>query len=350
MQVTEEELTRKPGFLERIRYGYIHDPTGHFFHERGIDVTEEFIPGPPGSGVSAEPLTTQESTPPPNARDVFVIHGRNAEARNALFDFLRAIDLHPLEWSEAVQGTGKASPYIGEILDSAFSRAHAVVALFTPDDEARIREPYRRANEPTEETRLRGQARPNVLFESGMALARHENRTVLVELGDLRPFSDVAGRHAIRIDNSSGWRQDLAQRLETAGCPVNRMGNDWLTAGDFNNLLAELSSLPPPSPETVEQQLTVPDSAQLSGEALELLLATAQGNGRIVQMNGSENALYRAGNQNFGNSNSARSQALWKRTIRELSNAGLIEAPTNLSQSIPLTDEGFRFADSHGEA
>jgi CAP12/Pycsar effector protein, TIR domain len=40
------------------------------------------------------------------ARRVFVVHGRNSAVRSAMFAFLRAIGLHPIEWSEAVKMTG----------------------------------------------------------------------------------------------------------------------------------------------------------------------------------------------------------------------------------------------------
>ena len=66
-----------------------------------------------------------------------------------------------------------------------------------------------------------------------MAIGRDEDHTILVELGEIRPFSDVGGRHTIRMDNSAQRRQALATRLETAGLPVNRSGVQWLTAGDF---------------------------------------------------------------------------------------------------------------------
>ena len=197
------------------------------------EVTNEFITGPPGSAPEATPRVDHELRPPKDAREVFVVHGRNPLARDALFGFLRAVDLHPLEWEQAVSATGKPSPYIGEILDAAFSRAHAVVVLFTPDDEARLRRELRKDNDPLHETELTGQARPNVLFEAGMAMSRSQDRTILVELGNLRPFSDLGGRHTIRLDDSSQRRQELAQRLGSAGCPVNLTGTDWHTAGDF---------------------------------------------------------------------------------------------------------------------
>jgi len=181
------------------------------------------------------PGSQPESREPemPEARKVLVVHGRDLEARDFLFTFLRSIGLQPLEWSELVGATGKGSPYVGEVLDSAFSIAKAIVVLMTPDDEARLRKPLRKPGDPTYETRLTPQPRPNVLFEAGMALARFPDRTVLVELGVLRPFSDVRGRHVIRLEDTSEKRQDLAQRLKAAGCAVNLSGTDWHRAGDF---------------------------------------------------------------------------------------------------------------------
>jgi predicted nucleotide-binding protein len=167
-------------------------------------------------------------------RVVFVVHGRNLEARNSLFRFLRSIGLKPLEWSQAITETGKASPFIGEILDVAFSKAQAVVVLMTPDDVAQLRESFRSPSDPPYESQLTGQARPNVLFEAGMAIGRNPDRTVIVELGTVRPFSDIAGRHTIRLSNDSAARQELAQRLETAGCAVDLSGRDWHKEGDFD--------------------------------------------------------------------------------------------------------------------
>jgi hypothetical protein len=77
------------------------------------------------------------------------------------------------------------------------------------------------------------QARANVLFEAGMALGLHPDRTVLVTLGRVRLFSDIDGRHLVRLSNELGARQALATRLEDAGCPVDTRGTDWHFAGDF---------------------------------------------------------------------------------------------------------------------
>jgi hypothetical protein len=64
-------------------------------------------------------------------------------------------------------------------------------------------------------------------------MAWNENRTVLVELGTCRPFSDIGGRHLLRLNNSTQRRQELADRLKTAGAAVSMSGTDWHSAGDF---------------------------------------------------------------------------------------------------------------------
>lgn len=175
---------------------------------------------------------TQAPDGSPNTRDVFVVHGRNEALRSAVFTFLRAIDLNPIQWSVAVSMTETGSPYIGDILDAAFARAQAVVVLLTPDEIAHLQPRYGGGDDDPE-TQPAPQARPNVLFEAGMAIGRHPRHTILVEVGTMRSFSDVSGRHAIRMSNDVARRQELATRLRTAGCAIDLAGTDWHSAGDF---------------------------------------------------------------------------------------------------------------------
>jgi CAP12/Pycsar effector protein, TIR domain len=168
----------------------------------------------------------------PDPKRVFVVHGRNASARDAMFSFLRSLGLKPIEWSQAVEMTGEATPYVGTILDRAFDAAQAVVVLLTPDEITYLRSEY--CDGPDDpDGRAATQARPNVLFEAGMAMGRDASRTVLVEFGRMRAFSDVFGRLTVRFDGSAQKRSDLANRLKTAGCDVDRSGMDWLSAGEF---------------------------------------------------------------------------------------------------------------------
>jgi predicted nucleotide-binding protein len=164
---------------------------------------------------------------------VFVVHGRNDKLRRSLFDFLRALGLKPLEWEKVVLMTKRTNPYIGEILDNTMAKVQAVVVLFSPDDEARLRPEFLTTSDGPSEKQLRGQPRPNVLFEAGLALGRHPDKTILVEVGKLRKFSDIAGRHVVRLSNNYSKRNDLANRLENLGCKVDKQGTDWTRAGDF---------------------------------------------------------------------------------------------------------------------
>lgn len=149
-----------------------------------------------------------------------------------MFAFLRSVELKPMEWDTAVGLTGKASPYIGEVLDAAFENARAVVVLMTPDEVAYLDQRW--ASGPGDaQANPAPQARPNVLFEAGMALGRNPDNTLLVEVGSVRPFSDVGGRHAIRLSNDAASRQSFATRLRNTGLAVDTAGTDWLTIGDF---------------------------------------------------------------------------------------------------------------------
>ena len=75
---------------------------------------------------TARPTTPSAAADP---RKVVVVHGRDNEARNALFDYLRALDLHPLTWEEMVAETKIATPDIHRVLESAFQAAQAVVVF-----------------------------------------------------------------------------------------------------------------------------------------------------------------------------------------------------------------------------
>ena len=311
------------------------------------EVTQEFITGPPGSEIETAPLPKQELTPPTDAREVFVVHGRNGKARQAIFDFLRSIGLHPLEWSEAVQSTGRTSPYIGDILNSAFSKAHAVVVLMTPDDDALLREPLRGDSDPPHETELSGQARPNVLFEAGMAMGRNEDRTILVELGTLRPFSDIAGRHVIRLDNTTQRRQELAQRLRSAGCPVNLDGTDWHTAGDFEAALDLAVQMSSESAVAEEQQSTRSEIPQLSEEAKRLLIEASKDNSELIHRIGLANGLLiRVNGKALNEVGNNRSEAEWEGALDELIERRLVKDYNGRGKAFRVTSSGLKVADS----
>src|SRR5262249_42196614 len=122
--------------------------------------------------------TAINSSNPDILRRVWVVHGRDERLRTGLFSFLRSIGLEPLEFGQARALTKKPMPCVGEILEVAFEHAQAVLVLLTPDDQARLRADLVRDSDPAYEKDLTGQARPNVLFEAGMALISHRDQTI----------------------------------------------------------------------------------------------------------------------------------------------------------------------------
>lgn len=167
---------------------------------------------------------------------IFVVHGRDTQLNTDMFAFLRAIGLNPLEWSQAIKGARGANPHVDEIIYAAMEKVQGVLVMFSPDEEAKLKSKFCM---PLDKKRglnkLDGQARPNVIFEAGLALGAHSKKTLLVQIGDVRDISDIAGKHLVHLSNSAASRKELAQRLNTKlKFKVNTTGTDWLTIGDFD--------------------------------------------------------------------------------------------------------------------
>ena len=71
-------------------------------------------------------------------------------------------------------------------------------------------------------------------------MGRDPNRVVLVELGEVSPFTDISGINVIKMDDSTEKRQDLADSLANAKCPADISGRHWQTAGSFVKALEGL--------------------------------------------------------------------------------------------------------------
>ena len=182
-------------------------------------------------------------------------------------------------------------------------------------------------------------------------MERDQDRTLLVELGSLRPFSDIAGRHTIRLDNSGQQRQQLAKRLQSAGCPVNLEGTDWHTAGDFEAaVVATIQESSEPT-TALERQSASAEARKLSDDANDLLMEAAEdSNGTILVVSTFGGLSISTNGRNFVEAGSpqaeARSEARWKQAFRELVDHVLIEDPTGKGQIFQVTQSGFQLADN----
>ena len=207
-------------------------------------------------------------------RKVFVIHGRDEKLRDSMFAFLRALGLSPIEWSQAIKATRNPAPFIGEVLEAAFSEAQAAVVLLNGDDMAYLRNGLQKEHDPDYEKKPTPQARPNVLFEAGMAFGRHPSQTILVQVGTIRPFSDIAGRHVVRLINAAQQRHELANRLQVAGCEVDLSGQDWYSAGNFD--VEEGKSTQEPSLEKVQPEVVPEITSGFDPDVIRVLMFIAE--------------------------------------------------------------------------
>lgn len=169
-----------------------------------------------------------------NENIVFVVHGRNQKIKDAMFAFLRSLNLKPLEWEQARALTKKSSPTTLEIVKIGIENAQCIVILLTGDDITQLRSQY--GNE-----KPLIQPRPNVIFEAGWALAiAGQERTLFVKFGKLRGFSDIDGINYITLNNSSESRKAIVGRLKTAGCNVDDGGSDYLNPDSGGNFELDL--------------------------------------------------------------------------------------------------------------
>lgn len=169
-------------------------------------------------------------------RRIFLVHGRNLRARQAMVDLLNALDLRVITWEEAVSQTGFGTPYTGDVIAAGMGISDAVVVLLTPDDLGKLKEDFVTADDRAQERDLTGQPRMNVIFEAGMAMARDRSKTVLVEIGKIRPMTDTEGLNVVRLGSGEARaRHQLAVRLRNVGLKVDMEGGAYLTAGDFGD-------------------------------------------------------------------------------------------------------------------
>ena len=71
----------------------------------------------------------------------------------------------------------------------------------------------------------------------------------MVHIGRLRPISDLAGRNVVLLGGTRAPLKALADRLEIAGCPVDRAAIDNFDPNIFARLAAQTRRAKPVQPE-----------------------------------------------------------------------------------------------------
>ena len=138
---------------------------------------------------------------------VFVVHGRNENARSAVTGHLRHLGLEPIVLHD--------QPNMGRHLLTKFIQEAELVTfavvVMTDDDVGGVTE-----------AELAPRARQNVILELGYFIAHlgQERVCALITPG-LETPSDFDGIVYIRMDDGNRWRQELMRELRAAEMPIS---------------------------------------------------------------------------------------------------------------------------------
>lgn len=147
-------------------------------------------------------------TPHTSTRRVFVVHGHDEAAKEAVARFLSKLELEPVILHELPnQGRTVIEKFEG------YADVDFAVVLLTPDD---IGYPASLPDNP------KPRARQNVVFELGCFVGRlGRSRVCALHKGNVEILSDYNGVIYVSMDDPQGWRLLLAREIRAAGIDVD---------------------------------------------------------------------------------------------------------------------------------
>ena len=167
----------------------------------------------------------QEATPKPEAptvtkpkapidkSKVFIVHGHDEAAQQAVARFVEKIGLEAIILHEQASS---GQTIIEKI--EANSNVGFGIVLYTPCDEG---------GPKGKKDQVKPRARQNVVFEHGYLIGKigRENVCALVK-GDIETPTDISGVVYIKMDEGDGWKLAVAKEMKKSGYDV-----------DFNKIL-----------------------------------------------------------------------------------------------------------------
>ncbi|PLA73791.1 hypothetical protein CYQ88_09220 [Hydrogenovibrio sp. SC-1] len=149
---------------------------------------------------------------PVKKNKVFIVHGRDNEAKQEVARFIEVIGLTPIILHEQASG-GKT---IIEKIEHYSEEAGFAVVLYTGCDRGR----------GAHETKVpaRQRARQNVVFEHGYLMAKlgRENVCALVK-GEIETPNDISGVVYIGHDIAGAWKTEIAKELKVSGYQIKAL-------------------------------------------------------------------------------------------------------------------------------
>lgn len=202
-------------------WGFIKQKFGTYA-ERRTFISEEFTPIldalESGQPIQQPSLTntfpnmaqSQPKVVARNKRKVFIVHGRDNEAKQEVGRFIEKLGLEAIILHEQAS----AGMTIIEKIEHYSNDADFALVLYTACDHGRG---VHESNIPP-----KNRARQNVVFEHGYLMAKlgRENVCSLVK-GDIETPNDISGVVYVSLDQSGAWKNEVAKELKACGYATN---------------------------------------------------------------------------------------------------------------------------------
>lgn len=204
-------------------WGFIQ-PKFSTYAERRTYLSEQFtqlldalefgtpLQSPPAAAATAPSQGSPAPQPTPvtrNKRKVFIVHGRDNEAKQEVSRFIESLGLEAIILHEQAS----SGMTIIEKIEHYSNDADFALVLYTACDKGR----------GAHETKVpaRDRARQNVVFEHGYLMAKlgRENVCSLVK-GDIETPNDISGVVYVQLDDFGAWKNDVTKELKACGYSV----------------------------------------------------------------------------------------------------------------------------------
>ena len=148
-----------------------------------------------------------------NKQKVFIVHGRDNEAKQEVARFVTSIGLEPIILHEQAS----SGLTIIEKIERYANDADFAFVLYTACDNGRG------VFEAT--NALHNRARQNVVFEHGYLMAKlgRKNVCALVK-GEIETPNDISGVVYVPLDDYGGWKNEVAKELRACGYLITSWG------------------------------------------------------------------------------------------------------------------------------
>lgn len=163
----------------------------------------------PASGPTSASFFGESAETPANARNkrkVFIVHGRDNEAKQEVARYVSDLGLEPIILHEQAS----SGMTIIEKIEHYTSDADFALVLYTPCDQGRG---FHESN-----MHPRQRARQNVVFEHGYLMAKLGRKNVcpLVK-GDIEVPNDISGVVYVQMDGPGAWKQEVRKEMKACG-------------------------------------------------------------------------------------------------------------------------------------